>query len=429
MGPAGSGQLTKMVNQICIAGIVQGLAEGDQLRACAPASTPSQVVDVDPPRRRAELADGEPWPRRWRAGEFDFGFAVEWMRKDLGIVPRRGEPQRRPAAGHRARRPVLRAGRRRAAASAGTPAASSTSSPTTDRRGHGPSPVGASRSSGGRGPPLRVREELTMRANWRIRRGLMVAGDGDGGGRARPPPTARRRRRRAPPAPGRARSTSRRTRRSSSAAPSGSSSRVTCRSGAAGAGAGAGLRPGRVHLHRVVQLRDGDRLRRASRTASSWQGRRRRSSPGPVQVTARLTVIDTATGDPLPQAVDVAAGVDQARGARWRSASPGRAARGRRCAACRVSYTCDQPWIEPDMRRRAAPGRRHRRRAHRSSTTALRCDDRWHSEWRADHAGLELPFHPGAGGSDRVTSASADPGSFDPVAAGALSEERSGIAR
>jgi 3-hydroxyisobutyrate dehydrogenase-like beta-hydroxyacid dehydrogenase len=40
--------------------------------------------------------------------KFDFGFAVDWMRKDLGLVPRRGAPQRRPAAGDRAGRPVLR---------------------------------------------------------------------------------------------------------------------------------------------------------------------------------------------------------------------------------------------------------------------------------------------------------------------------------
>ena len=54
------------------------------------------------------------------ADKFDFGFAVDWMRKDLGDLPRRGAPQRRDAAGHRARRPVLRAACRRAAAGAGT---------------------------------------------------------------------------------------------------------------------------------------------------------------------------------------------------------------------------------------------------------------------------------------------------------------------
>jgi 3-hydroxyisobutyrate dehydrogenase-like beta-hydroxyacid dehydrogenase len=84
MGPAGSGQLTKMVNQICIAGIVQGLAEGINFAARA-GLDPDAVVDV------IRHGAAQSWQMENRAstmarGEFDFGFAVEWMRKDLGIV-------------------------------------------------------------------------------------------------------------------------------------------------------------------------------------------------------------------------------------------------------------------------------------------------------------------------------------------------------
>jgi 3-hydroxyisobutyrate dehydrogenase len=84
MGPSGSGQRTKMVNQICIAGLVQGLAEG--LRFAQRAGLDAeQVVDV--------LSKGaaQSWQMDNRArtmlqGEFDFGFAVDWMRKDLRIA-------------------------------------------------------------------------------------------------------------------------------------------------------------------------------------------------------------------------------------------------------------------------------------------------------------------------------------------------------
>ena len=84
MGSAGSGQLTKMVNQICIAGVVQGLAEGINF-AMKAGLDPNQVVDV------IRYGAAQSWQmenrgRTMAAGEFDFGFAVEWMRKDLGIV-------------------------------------------------------------------------------------------------------------------------------------------------------------------------------------------------------------------------------------------------------------------------------------------------------------------------------------------------------
>ena len=83
LGPAGSGQLTKMVNQLCIAGLVQGLAEGLNFGARAGLDMAS-VVEV--------IAKGaaQSWQMDNRAatmldGTFDFGFAVDWMRKDLGI--------------------------------------------------------------------------------------------------------------------------------------------------------------------------------------------------------------------------------------------------------------------------------------------------------------------------------------------------------
>nr|MCU0260849.1 NAD(P)-dependent oxidoreductase [Ilumatobacteraceae bacterium] len=84
MGPAGSGQLTKMVNQICIAGLVQGLAEGVAFAQRA-------GLDVDAVVEVIGQGAAQSWQmdhraRTMAAGEFDFGFAVQWMRKDLGIV-------------------------------------------------------------------------------------------------------------------------------------------------------------------------------------------------------------------------------------------------------------------------------------------------------------------------------------------------------
>lgn len=83
MGPAGAGQLTKMVNQICIAGVVQGLAEGLNF---------AQAAGLDPALVIAAISKGaaQSWQmeNRWKtmtAGQFEFGFAVDWMRKDLGI--------------------------------------------------------------------------------------------------------------------------------------------------------------------------------------------------------------------------------------------------------------------------------------------------------------------------------------------------------
>ncbi|QPC87999.1 NAD-binding protein [Mesorhizobium sp. NBSH29] len=83
MGPAGSGQLTKMVNQICIAGLVQGLAEGIHFGKQAGLDI-EKVVDVIS-KGAAGSWQMENRHRTMDASKYDFGFAVDWMRKDLGI--------------------------------------------------------------------------------------------------------------------------------------------------------------------------------------------------------------------------------------------------------------------------------------------------------------------------------------------------------
>jgi len=84
IGPVGSGQLAKMVNQICIAGVVQGLSEGLHF---------AQRAGLDPAVVIESISKGaaQSWQmdNRWEtmvAGKFDFGFAVDWMRKDLAIA-------------------------------------------------------------------------------------------------------------------------------------------------------------------------------------------------------------------------------------------------------------------------------------------------------------------------------------------------------
>jgi 3-hydroxyisobutyrate dehydrogenase len=83
LGPAGSGQLAKMVNQICIAGVVQGLSEGLSF-ARAAGLDPEAVVSVVS-KGAAQSWQMENRHKTMLAGEFEHGFAVEWMRKDLGI--------------------------------------------------------------------------------------------------------------------------------------------------------------------------------------------------------------------------------------------------------------------------------------------------------------------------------------------------------
>jgi len=84
IGPVGSGQLAKMVNQICIAGVVQGLAEGLSF-AKKSGLDPELVI------RAISKGAAQSWQmeNRWQTmvdGSFDFGFAVDWMRKDLKIA-------------------------------------------------------------------------------------------------------------------------------------------------------------------------------------------------------------------------------------------------------------------------------------------------------------------------------------------------------
>ena len=84
LGPAGAGQLTKMVNQICFAGLVQGLSEGIAFAQAAGLDA-NKVIDV------ISKGAAQSWQMDNRAAtmiedKFDFGFAVEWMRKDLGIT-------------------------------------------------------------------------------------------------------------------------------------------------------------------------------------------------------------------------------------------------------------------------------------------------------------------------------------------------------
>ena len=84
MGPVGTGQLTKMVNQICIAGLLQGLSEGIHFAELA-------GLDVEGVIEVISQGAAQSWQMNNRAetmiaGQFDFGFAVDWMRKDLGIA-------------------------------------------------------------------------------------------------------------------------------------------------------------------------------------------------------------------------------------------------------------------------------------------------------------------------------------------------------
>jgi 3-hydroxyisobutyrate dehydrogenase-like beta-hydroxyacid dehydrogenase len=83
IGPSGAGQLTKMVNQICIAGLVQALSEGVHFAK-------TNGLDLEKVMGVISKGAAQSWQmdNRWKTmneGKFDFGFAVDWMRKDLGI--------------------------------------------------------------------------------------------------------------------------------------------------------------------------------------------------------------------------------------------------------------------------------------------------------------------------------------------------------
>jgi 3-hydroxyisobutyrate dehydrogenase len=83
LGPSGAGQLTKMVNQLCIAGLVQGLAEGIHFAQKAGLDVAAVIETIS-----KGAAQSWQMENRWKTmseGRFDFGFAVDWMRKDLAI--------------------------------------------------------------------------------------------------------------------------------------------------------------------------------------------------------------------------------------------------------------------------------------------------------------------------------------------------------
>ena len=84
IGPAGSGQLAKMVNQICIAGVLQGLSEGLHFARRAGLDTEKVIGAISKGAAQSWQMDN-----RWQTmvnGQFEFGFAVDWMRKDLAIA-------------------------------------------------------------------------------------------------------------------------------------------------------------------------------------------------------------------------------------------------------------------------------------------------------------------------------------------------------
>jgi len=84
MGGNGAGQLAKMVNQICIAGVVQGLAEGLSFAQKAGLDVEALVAVIS--KGAAQSWQMENRHKTMAAGKFEFGFAVDWMRKDLGIA-------------------------------------------------------------------------------------------------------------------------------------------------------------------------------------------------------------------------------------------------------------------------------------------------------------------------------------------------------
>ena len=84
MGPCGAGQLTKMANQICIAGVLQGLSEALHFSDRAGLDTANVIEAISQGAAQSWQMDNR--SKTMIQGEFDFGFAVDWMRKDLGLV-------------------------------------------------------------------------------------------------------------------------------------------------------------------------------------------------------------------------------------------------------------------------------------------------------------------------------------------------------
>ena len=88
LGPVGYGQLTKMVNQICIAGIVQGLAEGIHFAKLVGLDVEEVITTIS--KGAAQSWQMENRHKTMNENFFDYGFAVDWMRKDLGIALEEG---------------------------------------------------------------------------------------------------------------------------------------------------------------------------------------------------------------------------------------------------------------------------------------------------------------------------------------------------
>ena len=84
LGPSGSGQVAKMINPICIAGVVQGLAEAIHFGKRAGMDIEAVIEVIS--KGAAQSWQMENRYKTMNAGKFDFGFAVDWMRKDLGLV-------------------------------------------------------------------------------------------------------------------------------------------------------------------------------------------------------------------------------------------------------------------------------------------------------------------------------------------------------
>ena len=84
VGPSGSGQLTKMVNQICLAGLTQGLAEALNFASRAGLDAEKVLATISKGAAQSWMMDNR--AQTMLANAFDFGFAVDWMRKDLGIA-------------------------------------------------------------------------------------------------------------------------------------------------------------------------------------------------------------------------------------------------------------------------------------------------------------------------------------------------------
>ncbi len=89
IGPSGYGQLCKMVNQLCIAGVVQGLSEGIHFAKCAGLDIEKVISVIS--KGAAQSWQMENRYQTMAANQFDFGFAVDWMRKDLGIAMQEAE--------------------------------------------------------------------------------------------------------------------------------------------------------------------------------------------------------------------------------------------------------------------------------------------------------------------------------------------------